>query len=303
MLSRTRVVRTVVAVEEIKMHAADLCLPGAQPQFMATQADLEPRPFSVCKPHRPDWKLLGFIVGIQCLLRAITSDHLPEITLLIQQAHADAGHAEIAGRFQRVAGDVAEAAGIDRQCFAQHEFHAEVPYPLQHRAAVGAPKPMSVRTRRLACELGEPLDASAEFALCQRLTEALLRNRVQDEPGIVRPRPEFWVEPAPQLVGCVVPGPSQIKRQLTQQRNVGLEVGYARLIGHAAGNGTKSPPSRRRGAGSRVPGWPRLVTIGTLCPYNRGPRPEIAEQPMADAASRPTKFSRSCSHPALPAIA
>ena len=42
-------------------------------------------------------------------------------------------HAEIAGRLEEIAGQHAEAAGIERQRLAEAEFHAEIGDPAERR--------------------------------------------------------------------------------------------------------------------------------------------------------------------------
>ena len=119
-------VRGVVAVQQIERRAADLHLPGAQPDRVARQHDFQPQPFAVRLAQRRDRQLAGIVVREERLLRAVAVDHLAEIALLIEQPDADDRHAQVAGGLQLVAGHVAQAAGVDGQRLAEHELHAEI---------------------------------------------------------------------------------------------------------------------------------------------------------------------------------
>ena len=119
-------VRRVVAVQQVKLYSADLNLPGAQPDRVTGQGDLQPQPLAVRLAQRRDRQLSGVVIRKEGLLRAVLVDHLAKIALLVQQSHADHRHAQIAGGFELIAGDIAKSARVDGQRFAQHEFHAEI---------------------------------------------------------------------------------------------------------------------------------------------------------------------------------
>ena len=119
-------VRRVVAVEQVELHPADLDLPGAQPDRVAGQRDLQPQPLAVRLAQRRDRQLPGVVVREERLLRSVPVDHLAEIALLVEQPHADHRHAQVAGGLELIAGHVAEPARVDGQRLAQHELHAEI---------------------------------------------------------------------------------------------------------------------------------------------------------------------------------
>ncbi len=121
-----RVVCRIVAVQQVKLHPPDLNLPGTQPDRVTRQVELQPQPLPVRAAQRRDRQLSWIVVGEEGLLRSVLVDRLPEIALLVEQSHADDGNAQIAGGFELIAGDVAKPARVDRQGFAQHEFHAEI---------------------------------------------------------------------------------------------------------------------------------------------------------------------------------
>ncbi len=63
---------------------------------------------------------------IAFLLPSVGIEELAEIALLIEQPEADQGIVLVAGRFQMVAGENAEAAGIDRQALGEAVFGGEI---------------------------------------------------------------------------------------------------------------------------------------------------------------------------------
>src|SRR5579862_9414266 len=57
-----REVRRVVAVQQVELHSADLDLPGAQPDRVTGQGDLEPQPLAVRFAYRRDRQLSGVVI-------------------------------------------------------------------------------------------------------------------------------------------------------------------------------------------------------------------------------------------------
>ena len=107
-----RIIRCVIAVQQIQFHAADLHLPGTQPERVPGQRDLQTHPLAIGFAQWRDRELAGIIVRKQRLLRAVLVDHLTEIALLIEQSDADNRHAQIARGLELVTGDVAKSARV-----------------------------------------------------------------------------------------------------------------------------------------------------------------------------------------------
>ena len=81
---------------------------------------------SVAVLHGQDGQRVEIVFEVALLLPAIGIQVLAEISLLIEQAHADQRQIEIARRFHVVAGKHAQAAGIDGQAFGEAVFGGEV---------------------------------------------------------------------------------------------------------------------------------------------------------------------------------
>ena len=82
--SINRIIRRIVAIEQIQVQATDLDLPGAQPDRVAGQIQLKAQPFTVGTAQRGDRQLTGIVEWIHRLLRAMLIDHLTKIALRIQ---------------------------------------------------------------------------------------------------------------------------------------------------------------------------------------------------------------------------
>ena len=107
-------VRRVIAVQQVQLHSADLDLPGAQPDRVTGQRDLQPQPLPVRVAQGCDRQLPGVVIGEEGLLRSVLVNHLAKIALLVEQPHADHRHAQIAGGFELIAGHIAKPARVDR---------------------------------------------------------------------------------------------------------------------------------------------------------------------------------------------
>jgi hypothetical protein len=120
---------------------------------------------------------VGIVIGEEGFLRSVLVDHLAEIALLAKQPNADDRHAQIAGGLELIAGHVAEPARIDRQGFAQHEFHTEIRNGAQRRLQVGLLKPPG-RLRGIAPDLHQITNVFAESRIDQDTPEFLPRDRL-----------------------------------------------------------------------------------------------------------------------------
>jgi hypothetical protein len=122
----SRKVRRVIAIQQVQLHPADLRLPGAQPDRVSRQRDLQPQPLPVGLAQRSDRQLSRIVIRIEGLLLSVLVDHLAKIALLVEQSHAHHRHTQIAGGLELIAGHITKPARVDGQSFTQHEFHAEI---------------------------------------------------------------------------------------------------------------------------------------------------------------------------------
>ena len=137
---------------------------------------------------------------------------MAEVAVPVEQADADEGHAEVARRFEVIAGEHAEAAGILRQRLADPELGGEVADELQGGSALQL-EPTVVR--EIAAELvrgvGEEPHEACVFGECLQAPWV----DGGDDGDRVAPRrlPEVGIDPAEEVSGLLVPRPSEVQRE------------------------------------------------------------------------------------------
>ena len=77
-------------------------------------------------PFQGHGHVVEVVDRVLLLLPAVVVEVLAEVAVLVDQADADQGQAQIAGRLQVVAGEDAEAARVERQALVQTELEGEV---------------------------------------------------------------------------------------------------------------------------------------------------------------------------------
>ena len=177
--------------------------------------NLQPQPFAIWLAQRANRQLTRIIDRIECLLAAFRVEVLAKISLAIEQAHSGHRHAQVAGRLHLVARYVAQPTGINGQRLAQHELHAEVGNRGERRLPVLVLEPR-LRTVGFPVLAKQMVEARAKLRRAQSSFDLLFGDRPQDDPWILGCGPKLLVEFFPQFIGCVVPGPVQVERQLHQ---------------------------------------------------------------------------------------
>ena len=171
-------------------------------------------------PSGRDGGLDRCIVAIQplvdLLLPAFGGNGLVKVPLRIHEADADERNAEIARLLAMVAGEHAEAAGVDRQRLMERKLRREI-----RDGAIGirvAPPPPGVlRGPRRVERIDRGVVEDEEALVDSRVREHLLRNEPQHEDRVVRGLPpERVVEPAEDFAGLWIPGPPEIVGQLRE---------------------------------------------------------------------------------------
>ena len=223
-----RKVRRVIAVQQVKFYPTHLHFPRAQPDGVTGQNDLQSQPLAVRLAQRRDRQLARVVIRIKRLLRAIVVNHLTEITLLVKQPHTDHRHTEIACSLELIAGHIAQSTGVNRQCLAQHVFHAEIRDALQRRLRMLFLKPRG-RICRLPLGFQPIVHLLAKDWIGERGFELVLGNRLQHHPGILRELPQRGIKLPPHLVGGMIPRPAQVQRQL-RKRIVAFNVRVQRVV-------------------------------------------------------------------------
>jgi len=153
---------------------------------------------------------IGVVVRVGLLLPAVDVQVLAEVPLLVQQAHADQGNAQVGRALEVVAGQDAQAAGVDRQALVDAELRAEVG---DHRMRLLRPDLVEPRRRpEIRAELiGDLPQLVEETLVLGQGLELLLRDQAQQLDRVVATfRPKAAVDPLEQGHALRIPGPIQV---------------------------------------------------------------------------------------------
>ena len=105
---------------------ADPAFPDLGLHGPAGKVDLDQDVFAVGASTGVIGRSSKSVVVVDGVLLAVAVDGLLEVALPIEQADADEGQVQVGGGLAVVAGEDAEAAGVDRQAFVEAELGAEV---------------------------------------------------------------------------------------------------------------------------------------------------------------------------------
>ena len=120
------VVGLEVGIEQIDRHPADPDPPGAHVHRPAGGVHHGHERLAVPSLHRLQRGPRDLVLLVAVLLPAVEPEALVEVPLHVEQAHAHQRHTEVGGCLAVVAGEHAEAAGVDRHRGVQSELRAEV---------------------------------------------------------------------------------------------------------------------------------------------------------------------------------
>ncbi len=115
-----------VRIQQEDRNAPCLDQPHRGVEVAPGQLDGDRERLAVLAEHAQDRQLGQVVVGVGMLLMAVGVDRLTKVAVLVQQAHADERHGHVAGGLDVVAGEDAEAAGVDAQALVEAVLGAEV---------------------------------------------------------------------------------------------------------------------------------------------------------------------------------
>ena len=242
-----RAVDRVVAVQQVEIDPPHLHPPHTQGDLAPGKGHGDPQPVAGRGARRLHRHAGRLVEGVEGELLALRVQHLAEIALLVQQPHPHHGHPQVAGGLEGVAGEDAQAAGVQGQGFAQAELHGEIGHPLQAPLQARLVEPVGVFVVGLAL-LHQGLQLAEEVLVPGQLLQAAGGGGLQHQPGVVGGLPGVGLHPCPQGVAPVAPGPAHVQGQV-QQRPQGLGQAWEKSGVHSG-----PPPcgglsiAQRRGA-------------------------------------------------------
>ena len=166
---------------------------------------------------------------VDFLLPAFRRDALAEVALRIHEADADERHAEVAGFLAVIAGEHAEAAGVDRQRLVQRELRGEVRDrpPVHVVEAAAATRCRARRARASSAPRSRRRRARETRDRRPRVLEHVRRHAPQHHHRVVRGLPpQRVVEPAEHLAaGVPASTTDRAPARASGDRSVGDRVG------------------------------------------------------------------------------
>ena len=192
----------------------DLAAPHREPDRGGSDRCVNGERFAEQVPGAADRKLIeiGGVVGVDLLaplIQALVTRPLP-----VQQADADQGQLQIAGRLQVISGEDPEPAGVDRQRLGDRELHREVADQdrsrLQHRQRRRPPPPLLQGGQRTLHLVAYPLAA-------ERRRDPVRPQPLEHQDRVVIALvPEAGIERREGGPHTLIPAPGEIERQRFQ---------------------------------------------------------------------------------------
>ncbi len=151
------------------------------------------------------------------MLPALAVEPLAEVALAVKQADADQGNVQVRGALDVIAGQHAQAAGVDGDGFVQAELGREIrDRPRPQNAGVGG-APGAVRLQVFALPPVVVIDAAVQHQLARAALHFRQRHLAEQGQGIViELPPAHRLQFAEQGDGIVIPAPPQIARERPQ---------------------------------------------------------------------------------------
>ena len=175
-------------------------------------------------------------------LPPVPVDRLFEKTALVEKPDADEGDVQIARRFQVVAREGAETAGVYGETIVKAVFGGEVGDRLRPFQAIdGSDQRRRIPVPHVAVELIQDLPVEVQVAgILRGLQEALAGDGFQHPDGIVAdPRPQLGVQCGKEFARKRIPRPPEVVGQLAETFDLRREVGDRRKGPEMGGDGNR----------------------------------------------------------------
>ena len=208
-----------VGVEEDERDAADVDLPRGEAQRALGERDLEEERLAVLAQAARDGEAVHVVLRVALDLPAGGVDLLLEVALAVEEADADERDVEVGRALEVVAGEDAEAAGVDVHGLVQAELHREVGDHAAVRLGVALPV---FRGLHLLLELSlDRLHVREERRVRGELLEALLPDVGEQADGVeLQLAEERGRDAAEERGGVRVPAPPDVVGEAGEEGEV-----------------------------------------------------------------------------------
>ena len=233
-----------IGVEQVEMGVSQLDVPHRDQHRALAERHGDDARLAVGRDRRLDRGVFPAQAPIALFLPAVGRDALVEVALRIHEADADERQAQVARFLAVIAGQHAEAAGVDRQRLVQRELGREVGDAARRAGAVALRPPAALAAAGAVERLDRLVVAVQEDRVARRLLQPLRRHQPQQADRIVRRAPPQPVVQLPEnRAGRGVPDPPDVRRELGEAADAVGKRGSrdGGLIGHGAGGLRKAP--------------------------------------------------------------
>ena len=148
-----------VRVEEEHGDAPHLGAPDRGREHPPRKLEVDGEGIAVRAHDAQDRQPVQVVVGVGVLLVPVGVDRLAEVAVLVEQPHADERQGHVARGLDVIAGQNAEAAGVDADTFVEAVLSAEVGDRALDRGAVFAVEPVLLAAGHVAIEIRQDLAA------------------------------------------------------------------------------------------------------------------------------------------------
>jgi hypothetical protein len=216
------VVLVEVGVEEVERDAADVGLPDARVHRGARDLDGDPDVLDRPDGHRPRVES-----GEALLLPAPRVERLAEVAVVVEEADRDERQADVVGRFEVVAGEHPESAGVLGQRGGHAELGGEVGHRLERPVLLLGPQLEPAGLVERALELvGDRCGQRGEGAVLGEGVEVLLGFDGQHAGRVAHDLPVLTIHATEQVLGPFVVDPPQVHGHLAERLERFGQVGH-----------------------------------------------------------------------------
>ena len=195
---------------------AHMRLPDLDLNAAAGEVDVDAYFGTIGAQHRSHGYIVEIRIRIKRALIAIAVDGLVEITLAVEQPHADERQAHVARRFAMIAGEYPQSPGVDRQALVETKLGTEIGDQIvltQPLRSITAQRFFEVIVERQQ----HPVQVCQEDRIGSGVVELVLVDSLQECLRIMADLfPQFRVEPREEQPGLPVPTVKQVAGKLLQ---------------------------------------------------------------------------------------
>ncbi len=213
-----------IGVEEVELHVPDSDVPYAHGERASGERDADAQLAAIGQAHRVHGEVGEVGIGVRRDLVAFGVELLLEVALAVQQSDADERKAQVARRLAVIAGEDAEAPGVDRQAFVEAELRAEVRHEIVRAEGRHA---RAQRLRRdVRVERGQHAPEVAHEVLVLRNGEQapLVDPAQEGARALAAVLPQLDVHAPEELARGAIPAVPQVRGELGEPRELRRDV-------------------------------------------------------------------------------